>query len=164
MTANTPGPWHARQAMEPLQDDYLIYADVDGRTTCLGEFFGFSSTNVYLPAEANAALVVRAVAAHDDLVAALEIIAGRRQPIDNLMSNKDVAEAVLKVAECHGQDGFDANANFIVRACDAHDDLVAALNQARVYVASAGGDDLQQNRSDYVLTILDAALKKATAP
>lgn len=51
-----------------------------------------------------------------------------------------------------------ANAEFIVRACNAHDDLVEALKLARDDIYSSWGEEASD-----VIKVIEAALNKAEA-
>lgn len=62
----------------------------------------------------------------------------------------------FRIVECVTRD-HDANAAFIVRACNAHDDLVAALREA--HSALNGAPNTLGLHSQ-----IEAALAKATAP
>lgn len=61
-----------------------------------------------------------------------------------------------------------SNAEFIVRACNAHDDLLEACKAARTWVALATGRDPVTTHPDAIanakadLAMLDSAIAKAT--
>lgn len=65
-----------------------------------------------------------------------------------------------------------ADAHFIVRACNAHDELVSAAKAARIHLTTLGGDPRSSVSSDgsidgdemqaAVLDLIDAAIARAT--
>lgn len=73
MTERTPGPWHSRRANSPSDGeyDYAIHITIDGHNYVIAECFGICADGMKLPAEANSSFILRACAAHDDLVTAL---------------------------------------------------------------------------------------------
>ena len=72
---HTPTPWVMTRSVDRHDGefDYGIHAR-DAKV--LAEVFGRSASGGVLPAEANAAFIVRACNAHEDLVAALKIASG----------------------------------------------------------------------------------------
>ncbi len=80
-------------------------------------------------------------------------------PCFNIKSPDRVEHFAILVGMGHNNPGeFKANANLIVRAVNAHDDLVAALSDLKCHVAGLGdpmGDD------GPLLEAADAALAKA---
>lgn len=113
MTARTPGPWHVRRAYG--EDDYEILATVDGTQVYVAIVLAKNLTypRIDLPAETNAAHVVRACATHDDLVAALtkmmkevhealplieRLAGGRNYLMDDLQDASEIADAALAKA------------------------------------------------------------------
>lgn len=83
------------------------------------------------------------------------------------------AELSITVAGCAISPRMDsskakANAAFIVRAVNAHDDLVAALKVAQSHLRTLRGDRRNEPNSDQidraVFDAIDAALAKAISP
>jgi len=74
MTTATPRPWRVVRPRIPVKDnDFGIRAPDNGLIAEVFEHGGNQYTEIS-PAEANAALIVRAVNSHDALVAALEAV------------------------------------------------------------------------------------------
>lgn len=74
-----------------------------------------------------------------------------------------IGDRIPCIAETHNNDAVE-NAHFIVRACNAHDDLVAAVKAFLDYDEDDGEDGIQM-MVDYAdaLKKAKAAFEKATA-
>ena len=81
------------------------------------------------------------------------------QGLDIASLQDDVYFHVVSVDGSTG-DEVEANAHFIVQACNAHDELLAALKECMSLV---GEDNLPENVND-VLDRALAAIAKATSP
>lgn len=79
---------------------------------------------------------------------------------------RDVAETSLSEGWQRGEEVSAANAAHIVTCVNAHDDLLAALREARAWGVAActdsGSDDLRQ-KARVDVDQIDAAIAKATA-
>lgn len=73
-TPHTPTPYASKRAGYATDGEYdhCIYAEIDGKRRVIAEVFGRVSEDCRPDAEANAAFIVRACNAHDELVEALE--------------------------------------------------------------------------------------------
>ena len=89
LAGHTKLPWHYKCARFPVDGklDYGISAKINGQQYCIAEAFGRCATDVYLPAEANAALIVLAVNNHEALVEAIT------EAIDLLIERKHGSNA-----------------------------------------------------------------------
>ena len=73
---HTPTPWDFCKAKTPVDGefDFGIYATVNGHPNCvIAETFGRVASDIRPDAEANAAFIVRAVNAHEDLFEAAQL-------------------------------------------------------------------------------------------
>ena len=72
---HTPTPWAFCKAKTPIEGEFAfgIYATIDGMPKIIAEAFGRVGKDIRPDAAANAAFIVRAVNAHEDLLEAAQL-------------------------------------------------------------------------------------------
>jgi hypothetical protein len=85
-----------------------------------------------------------------------------------VIGDAPIAQVVTKATHWENSYPVQANIEFIVRACNAHDQLVAALREARELLALNGIDatdtaDYGNGRADDIVHRISAALDAAEA-